>query len=159
MTGQIKFTGGVDHIGTLHEKVEGTFAFEGDVFGLNALASKVADLAKLVAESRGERPVQTHSIQCGGASNKSKPVNAFVEVSIFPNSGDRDGVVGLSSGQSYVMCPRLQSFFTGHGYTTVCCEAEKPFDYQITGPERIKETERVLADSRPCPYFRLAPRQ
>ncbi len=133
---------------------DGTVDFAPDFFGLEKLAAKVADLAKLVAESRGEQQVQTHTIQCRGVSNESSLVNAFVGVTSLPTHGNKDGLIDMSSGRSYVMCPRLQSFFSGHSYVTVCCEAKVPFDVKITGPERTKETERVLAESKPCPYFR-----
>ncbi len=82
-------------------------------------------------------------IQCPGASQKSDPTPAFVDVVRAPRDDFHD------TGESYVLCPRLKKFFRSGSGTVMRC-------YEGNLEIHDEHNETQLRDSRKCPYLNPA---
>ena len=76
---------------------------------------------------------------CKGASNKSDPVEAVVQIFKLSSSG------GYIHAESCVLCPRLVSFYDGQS---------KPRCYEGQEPPNTHDKEQ-LRTAKICPYLNI----
>jgi len=99
----------------------------------------VEELMKFVKSSRPS------PIGCKGATQSlAEPTTAFVEVLKATRTPHESG-----RGVSYVLCPRLKTFFNGHSREFRCYEGDF---IELDGMDREGRDE-TLGKSLPCLYY------